>query len=118
MTNKERNLILQETRDAPVYDHLKERKFLLPPIWNIAIILLYTMRRVNCKYCGKVVVEQVPWATGKSPVTNSLLLSWHIGQENCLGQIRLNPSRFPGTLSPMRLHELLSGALLTATLTM
>jgi len=31
--------------------------------------MLYTMRRVNCKYCEKVVVEQVPWATGKSPVT-------------------------------------------------
>lgn len=33
------------------------------------VVLLYTMRRVNCLHCGKVVVEQVPWATGKSPVT-------------------------------------------------
>ena len=52
-----------------VYDHLNQREFLLPPIWNIAVILLYTMRHVNCHHCGKVVVEQVPWAMGKSPVT-------------------------------------------------
>jgi transposase len=55
-----------------VYDHLKERRFLLPPIWNIMMVLLYTMRRVNCTNCDKVVVEQVPWATGKSPVTKQL----------------------------------------------
>ena len=52
-----------------VYDHLNQREFLLPPIWNIVVVLLYTMRRVNCKHCGKVVVEKLPWATGKSPVT-------------------------------------------------
>ena len=52
-----------------VYDHLNQREFLLPPIWNIVVILLYTMRRVNCEHCGKVIVERVPWATGKSPVT-------------------------------------------------
>ncbi len=54
---------------GPVYDHLPQRKFLMPPIWNIAVILLYSMRRVDCKTCSKVVVEQVPWSTGKSPVT-------------------------------------------------
>jgi len=52
-----------------VYDHLPQRKFFLPPIWNIMVVLLYSMRRVDCKTCNKVVVEQVPWATGKSPVT-------------------------------------------------
>ncbi len=52
-----------------VYDHLKQREFLLPPIRNIAVVLLYTMRRVNCLHCGKVVVEQLSWATGNSPVT-------------------------------------------------
>lgn len=56
-------------RQGTVYDHLTQRKFLLPPIWNIVVVLLYTMRRVNCIYCGKVVVERVPCATGKSPVT-------------------------------------------------
>ena len=47
-----------------VYDHLKQREFLLPPIWNIMVVLLNAMRRVDCKKCGKVVVEQVPWSTG------------------------------------------------------
>lgn len=51
------------------YDHLGQRKFYLPPIWNIALILLYTMRRVNCRQCNKVVVEQVPWSAGKSRIT-------------------------------------------------
>lgn len=56
-------------RPGVAYDHLQQREFWLPPIWNIMVVLLYTMRRVNCKYCEKVVVEHVPWATGKSPVT-------------------------------------------------
>jgi len=55
-----------------VYDHLRERKFLFPPIWNIMLILVYRMRRVDCTFCGKVTVEQVPWSTGKSPVTKQL----------------------------------------------
>lgn len=62
-----------------VYDHLNQREFLLPPIWNIVVILLYTMRRVNCEHCGKVIVERVPWATEKSPVTKqfaAFLGSW------------------------------------------
>ncbi len=52
-----------------IYDHLNQRDFFLPPIWNIAVVLLYTMRRVDCRHCGKVVVEKPPWATGKSPIT-------------------------------------------------
>lgn len=52
-----------------VYDHLAEREFLLPPIWSLMVVLLYRMRRVSCPRCNKVIVEQVPWAAGKSPVT-------------------------------------------------
>ena len=55
-------------RHGTTYDHLKPREFLLPPIWNIVVVLLYTMRRVDCVVCGAI-VEQVPWSTGKSPVT-------------------------------------------------
>ena len=66
------------------YDRLKERKFRYVPLWGIAVFFLYTMRRVNCRTCG-VRAEEVPWSTGKSPVTRSLaifvgkwskLLSW------------------------------------------
>jgi transposase len=43
------------------------------------VVLLYTMRRVNCRYCDKIIEEQVPWATGKSPVTKqfaAFLVFW------------------------------------------
>ena len=30
------------------YDHLKQREFLLPPIWNIVVVLFYTMRQSCC----------------------------------------------------------------------
>ena len=33
----------------------------------IPVVLIYTMRRVNCPTCG-VKVERVPWAEGKSPL--------------------------------------------------
>jgi len=61
-----------------VYDHLKERRFILPPIWGIAVILIYKMRRVDCRNCDKVLVEQVPWSIGKSPVTKQFatFLAW------------------------------------------
>lgn len=54
---------------GPTYDHLSEREFLLPPLWNIMVVLVYRMRRVSCPQCNKVVIEQVPWAAGKSPIT-------------------------------------------------
>ena len=39
-------------------------------LWGILVFFVYMMRRVNCPRCG-VVVEAVPWARGKSPVTTS-----------------------------------------------
>ena len=62
-----------------VYDHLRQREFIYPPIWNIMVVLVYSMRRVNCPHCGKITVEKVPWSTGKSPVTKqfaSFLAFW------------------------------------------
>ena len=58
---------------SPSYDRLKERLFRYVPLWGIAVVLVYAMRRVDCPRCG-VKVEQVPWSTGKSPVTRSLAL--------------------------------------------
>lgn len=54
----------------PLYDHLGLRRFEFVPLWGIAVFFLYTMRRVACPTCG-VVVEAVPWATGKRHVTTS-----------------------------------------------
>lgn len=46
------------------------RRFKFVPLWMIPVVLVYTMRRVNCPTCG-VKVEQVPWAEGKSPLTTA-----------------------------------------------
>lgn len=54
----------------PGYDKLAERKFQYVPLWGIAVFLVYSMRRVNCPKCG-VKVERIPWASGKSRLTNS-----------------------------------------------
>jgi transposase len=54
---------------APGYDRSKKpRRFEFIPIWAIAVVFVYRMRRVACPDCG-VKTERVPWAEGKSPVT-------------------------------------------------
>ena len=54
----------------PGYDRLKPRRFEYVPLWQIAVVFVYALRRVDCPRCG-VVVEQVPWASGKSRLTSS-----------------------------------------------
>lgn len=56
-----------------VYDHRGLRRYDFVPLWGIPVVLLYVMRRVNCRRCG-VKVEQVPWAAGKSPISRALAL--------------------------------------------
>src|SRR5205823_11942529 len=55
-------------QSAPGYDHLAERQFEFIPLWGFLVFLLYPMRRVNCGTCG-IVVEEVPWASGKHQLT-------------------------------------------------
>jgi transposase len=57
-------------KHGPGYDRLKPRRFEYVPLWQIAVVFVYALRRVDCPRCG-VVVEQVPWATGKSRLTTS-----------------------------------------------
>lgn len=52
------------------YDRLEERRFQFVPLWGITVFLLYALRRVECVDCG-IVVEEVPWALGKRPLTKS-----------------------------------------------
>ncbi len=59
-------------KPAPGYDRLGERRFDYVPLWGIAVFLVYTMRRVECRRCG-VRVEKVPWASGKCQLTSSYL---------------------------------------------
>jgi transposase len=55
----------------PGYDRLPERTWEFVPLWQIPVLFVYALRRVNCPDCG-VVVEQVPWSDGKHRQTKSL----------------------------------------------
>jgi transposase len=55
---------------GPGYDRLLPRRFEFVPLWGIAVLWVYTMRRVDCPTCG-VTVERVPWAEGKCQQTTS-----------------------------------------------
>jgi len=59
---------------APGYDQLSERRFEFIPLWGFLVFLLYTMRRVNCRRCGIVAVEEVPWGDGKRTLTKAYML--------------------------------------------
>ena len=58
---------------APGYDRQSVRqsvrRFEFIPFWGFVVFLLYRLRRAHCPACG-VVVEEVPWATGKHQLTN------------------------------------------------
>jgi transposase len=66
-------------RACSTYDHAdRPRVWIMPPLFKFAMALIYTMRRVNCPSCG-VVVEKVPWATGKHSLCDGfrlLLARW------------------------------------------
>jgi transposase len=55
------------------YDRLPRRRFEFIPIWGFAVVLLYAMRRVDCRGCG-VKVESVPWAEGKHTLCKAYML--------------------------------------------
>jgi transposase len=54
---------------------LVARSFVFVPLWGMACTFVYRMRRVNCPKCG-IVVELVPWATGKQQTTDAY--AWFI----------------------------------------
>jgi transposase len=59
---------------APGYDQLAERRFEFIPLWGFLVFLLYTMRRVDCRRCDAVLVEEVPWGDGKRTLTKAYML--------------------------------------------
>jgi transposase len=60
-------------QSASGYDHLPQRRFEFIPLWGYAVVLLYSMRRVECARCG-VKVEEVPWGTGKHQLTKAYMV--------------------------------------------
>ena len=61
-------------RPAPGYDQLPERRFEFIPLWGFFVFLLYARRRVDCRRCGAVVVEEVPWGDGTRTLTKAYML--------------------------------------------
>lgn len=59
------------------YDRLPQREFIHVPLWGLACVFLYSMRRLNCSKCG-VTVETVPWSISKSPLTTSY--AWYLSE--------------------------------------
>ena len=58
-------------RSGPTYDHSRPRRFEFIPLWGLAVVLVYALRRINCPSCG-VKVERVPWSAGKNHQTTAL----------------------------------------------
>jgi transposase len=61
-------------RTAPGYDQLAERRFEFIPLWGFFVFFLYSMRRVDCRRCQAVFVEEVPWGDGKRTLTRAYML--------------------------------------------
>lgn len=59
-------------KPCPGYDSLPERRWRFVPLWAIPVFFLYVPRRVECSEHG-VVVEHIPWSSGKSPVTTAMM---------------------------------------------
>src|SRR4051812_33131007 len=59
---------------APGYDQLAEMRLEFIPFWGFLVFLLYSMRRVDCRRCQAVVVEEVPWGDGKRTLTKAYML--------------------------------------------
>jgi hypothetical protein len=59
---------------APGYDQLAERRFEFVPLRGFFVFLLYAMRRVGCRRCAAVIVEEVPWGDGKRTLTKAYML--------------------------------------------
>src|SRR5580658_6495764 len=61
-------------KPGPGYDQLPERRFEFVPFRGFLVFLLYSMRRVDCRGCEAVVVEEVPWGGGKRTLTRAYML--------------------------------------------
>ena len=56
---------------CPTYDHQTKRIFHFIPLWGYRVEIHYKPRRVECCDHG-IHVEQMPWAEGKSTLTNAM----------------------------------------------
>ena len=71
---------------APGYDQLTERRYEFIPQWGFFVFLLYAMRRVDCRRCGVVAVEEVPWGDGKRTLSKDYMLFLAVGRDGFRGK--------------------------------
>ena len=57
----------RDTRAARMFRHV--------PLWGIPVSFRYRPRRVTCRCCGGVYIEQIPWASGKHRFTRELMVT-------------------------------------------
>jgi len=60
-------------------DTRPQRQFKHVPLWGIAVVLIYSPRRVFCRHCKGIHVERIPWAAGKRRLTTAFacyLATW------------------------------------------
>lgn len=57
----------RDTRAARMFRHV--------PLWGIPVSFRYRLRRVTCRCCGGVYVEQISWASGKRRFTRELMVT-------------------------------------------
>lgn len=56
-----------------VRERLPQRTWRHVPLWGIPVRLVYRPARVQCRRCGKIRVEAIPWSAGKSRLTTGLM---------------------------------------------
>ena len=84
------------------------RRFEFVPVWGCMVVLLYCMRRVDCRACG-VRVEAVPSEVGKHQLSRPTCCSWRTGRGSCPGRRQHCRFAAPGTRSASRSSMSCSG---------
>jgi len=64
-----KGLCMECRKPCSGYDHLERREFYFIGLWGYNVRFYYTPRRVECPEHG-IRVEYLPWAEGKSNITN------------------------------------------------
>jgi len=101
-----RSLLALPFAGAPLRPARRTR-FEFIPLWGFLVFLQYTMRRVNCRRCGIVAVEEVPWCDGKRTQTKAYMLflarwAWRLSWR----KRRRKPFAPPGIRSSTRWNTL------------
>jgi transposase len=60
-------------RRGAIYDTRPPRSWRHNAGWGVRVLIEYAPRRVDCKRCGEIRTEQMPWSLGKCSLTRPLI---------------------------------------------